>query len=240
MCMSSEQNLHAGHRERMIEKFLINKDALSDHEVLEMLLFYALPRINTNDIAHRLINTFGSLEKVFAADKKQLITVKGVGDRAAVQIMLVGNIFKRLQHAQPEGVKLNNFLALREYLPGLFENKSIEQFLIILLDKNFKVIAKHYYTDNSRSTVSADIPELASLLTLYKVENVLLAHNHPSGDSAPSESDDNTTAQVAMICSMHGKRLVDHVIVGDKIYSYRNSGKLDRILKLANINNITY
>lgn len=239
MCMSSEQNLHSGHRERMMEKFLINKAALSDHEVLEMLLFYALPRINTNDIAHRLINTFGSLNNVFAADKDQLKAVKGVGEKAALQIMIVGDIINRLHVKNSKEIRLNNFSALKEYLDGQFDNK-VERFLIILLDKKYKVIAQHDYTDNRKEVVSAEIPEFASLLAAHKAENVMLIHNHPSGDSKPSESDDTTTAQVAMICSMHGKRLVDHVIFGDNLYSYRDSGKLQKILNKANINNITY
>lgn len=239
MCMSSEQNLHSGHRERMMQKFLINKAALSDHEVLEMLLFYALPRINTNDIAHRLINTFGSLKNVFAANKDQLKAVKGVGEKAAMQIMIVGNIINRMHYKKPKDVRLNNFMALKEYLDGQFNNK-VERFLLILLDKNYKVLTQHDYTDNHKEVVSAEIPGFASLLALHQAENVMLVHNHPSGNSMPSGDDDTTTAKVAMICSMYGKRLVDHVIVGDNIYSYRDSGKLQTILNKANINNITY
>ena len=70
--MSNKENLHAGHRERMIEKFLNNPQSFSDHELLEVLLFYAIPRRNTNDIAHRLLRTFGSIEKVFSADRQTL------------------------------------------------------------------------------------------------------------------------------------------------------------------------
>ena len=240
MNMSTEQNLHAGHRERMIEKFLINPRALSDYELLEILLFYALPRINTNEIAHRLIKTFGSLEKVFTVNKNQLKTVKGIGDRAAEEIMLVGVIAKRLRAEKAQAVKLHSFSALKEYLEGQFEDKSVEKLLLILLDKNYKLIAQYDYTDNSRYAVSAEIPELTEIFSLHKPKNVLLAHNHPSGNCVASENDDITTAKVAMICSMHAIKFVDHVIVGDNIYSYRDSGKLERILSKANINNITY
>lgn len=238
--MSTEPNIHAGHRERMIKKFLINPNGLTDHEALEILLFFALPRINTNEIAHRLLNTFGSLEKVFSATHTQLKTVIGVGDRAATEILLVGSILRRLRSEQTKEVRLRNFGELKEYVENQFTNERTERFLLLLLDSKYKLLARYDFTDEQRTMVSADVPEFAELIALYKPKNVMLVHNHPSGNCFPSENDDTATAQVAMICSMHCVTLVDHVIVGDNIYSYRNSGKLERILEKANINNVTY
>ena len=90
-----EENLHAGHRERVIKKFITSNNGVLDHELLEILLFSFLPRIDTNPIAHRLIQTFGSLKGVFLATTEQLLSVKGIGKKTAANIKLIGMIYEK-------------------------------------------------------------------------------------------------------------------------------------------------
>ena len=95
--MPSNSNLHSGHRSRMKDKYSrLGSDAFSDHELLEMLLFHSIPRADTNETAHKLIERFGSLEGVFNSDLEMLLTVDGIGESSAILISLVGDIHNRI------------------------------------------------------------------------------------------------------------------------------------------------
>lgn len=234
----NKQNFHVGHRKRLTDKFLKNADALSEHELLEILLFYAIPRVNTNETAHRLISSFGSLEKVFGASKQELMAVAGVGEKVAVEIMLVGSIFKVIAQKKKESLYIGNYYEFTNYLCDVFRNEKTEKFVLLLLKKNYEVIAQYWFSDDKSASVSADMSDLAQLLTINKPYRLLLAHNHPSGDCLPSDEDDKATAKIYMLCSMCGMRLEDHVIVGDKFYSYRSTDRLKRIAEKADINRV--
>lgn len=237
--MSDTENLHAGHRERMIEKFLNNPQSFSDHEMLEVLLFYAIPRRNTNEIAHRLLRTFGSLEKVFNADKQMLKSVEGVGDKVAAEIMLVSRLINVIHEKQTAPTRIANFGELYKYIQKLFENvKKVEKFNMVLLSSEFKVLTCVDFTDNIASSVSVEIPELVNAFVIHKPKYLIISHNHVSGDPTPSESDDVMTMRVNILCALHGVKLFDHLVVGKTLYSYRDKGRLDRLMVKADIHSI--
>ena len=123
MYMETDKNLHAGHRERAVKKFLTNPDSFSDHELLEVLLFYALPRRDTNALAHRIIKYFGSLEKVFSAPLESLKAVDGVGDRVATELLVIGTMYKRLRAEKQPLKTYCSFDSVRERMIGYFRNQ---------------------------------------------------------------------------------------------------------------------
>ena len=102
--METDSNIHAGHRERLNQKLLSNCSVLNDHELLEALLFCAIPRVDTNPLAHKLIKEFGSVQNVFNADPKQLVRVDGVGKKTASLIVCVGEIYRRIKETSSEKV----------------------------------------------------------------------------------------------------------------------------------------
>lgn len=228
--MSEKENLHAGHRQRIIDRFIANPDATSTHEILEIFLFPFIPRKNTNDIAHRLLITFGSITNVFNASAKELTAVEGIGKTTASNIMVCGKLFKQLlkaEKAKKEPFVWRNYGLDKNLLLEFFENLTKEIVVFFLLDKKHREIMRIIFDDNKDVEVSADIPELTKAIAVNKPYAVLVAHNHPSGITKPSHDDDVSTAKFYTICNLHGVGFADHVIVGkNSSFSYRGSGRI--------------
>ncbi len=231
--MSLDNNLHKGHRERTIKKFLESADSFSEHEVLEVLLFFAVPRKDTNPMAHRLIQMFGSLEGVFNATDEQLVAVEGVGEKIATQILLISQIVKRIKGKQNSVEHyLINFAKAKEYLVKVFKGLYHEKFVILLLNKKYKLIANVEFSDDAVHSVKAEIPDLVKAINIHKPAFAIIAHNHPSGNVTPSEQDDFTTKKLNVIFELHDVNLFDHIIVsGEKAYSYSQENKIEEIKK---------
>ena len=237
--MSTNENLHAGHRERTINKFLNYPDAFNEHELLELLLFYAVPRKDTNPLAHRILRVFGSLENVFNASSEELMTVEGVGKSVATTIRVMGQIISVQERFKKKRVRLNApgdaKALIREYLEG----RPNETFILVLLNAKMELITVLEFTDDKTEQVSADIPEITHALSIHRPKFAVIAHNHPSRIFMPSEKDDIATKKVALICNVHGVELADHLILGgNDVYSYRNSGMMDQIRKQMNLDKL--
>ena len=229
------EDIHGGHRERLIRKFTDYPDSFSDHELLEMLLFAVLPRKDTNAIAHRLINAFGSLKNVFGANAEQLTTVDGVGEKVAAYIVLHARLMEKLAAtvSEEQSSSLSNLGAVKTELSALFRGLKGERFYLLLLDGKFRSVFRLQFSGNSFSEVFADLTEAARALTLHKAHFAIIAHNHPSGNCLPSEADDDATRKFFMLCELHGVRLADHIIFSgetcDNAFSYFQSGRLTEI-----------
>ena len=237
--MSKEKNLHAGHRSRAVELLLNNADALTDHQILEVLLFYVIPRQDTNPLAHKLIKIFGDLDGVFSASLTQLSAVEGVGERVSAFLLAMGEVLKRGRKKQVMKLDFSTPQRTKEYLVNLLGEEKNEKFIMLLLDKKYSLIAKVEFTDNERHKVSAEIPELVSALNVYKPYYAILTHNHTSGDCSPTKEDDLSTKKINLLCELNGVNLVDHVIVsGNKTFSYKGENLIDQIKKQANLEKI--
>ena len=237
------KEMHSGHRERTVQKFIKYPDSFADHELLELLLFYAIPRTDTNPIAHGLLNTFGSIENVLSADAKELQSVDGVGEKTAAFISLLGKLLKRVEETKAGRPKKNMFSLAKNKQDAIdfFKGINTEKMFISLLDERFNEITKLVYTQNDSQSVTVLIPDIAKAIAINKPRNIIIAHNHPSGAYAPSKEDDFTTAKLNMLCAIHGIKLCDHYIVADgKIYSYFLNGRLDYIKLNYNINDLLY
>ncbi len=234
-----DKNVHAGHRQRLINKFLTSPEQCYDHEILEILLFYAIPRKDTNALAHSLIQKFGGLKNVLNANATQLKTVSGVGDKVACQIMLISQLAKKLMkdNSNTEKVFLTSPEKIRSELMGDFYGLRTEAFIMVLLDKNYALKAKVAFTDDNPTQVRADIPEIVQAINIHKPKFAVIAHNHPSNRLEPSEEDDFTTKKINVLCELHDVILSDHIIfAGEKIFSYKMEGKMDEIRKTAALN----
>ena len=237
--MGEDRNLHAGHRARAVELLLNNAGALTDHQILEVLLFYVVPRKDTNPLAHRLIKIFGDLNGVFVASKEQLSAVEGVGEKLSAFIVAMGEVLKRASIKAERQIDFSTPQKTKEFLVGLLGKERCEKFVMLLLDKKYSLIAKVEFTDNEKHKVSAEIPELVSALNVYKPVYAILTHNHTSGSCSPSGEDDFSTKKINLLCQLNGVNLIDHVIVsGENTFSYKEQGIIEKIKEQTNLQKI--
>lgn len=209
--------MHSGHRERVKQKFAdCGELAFSDHELLEMLLFYSIPRQNTNDIAHRLIDRFGSLKGVTEARLEELITVEGVGRNTAILIKTTFAINARTKKNTAD--KRTHFKTtndIQKYLLGLFLNDSYECVYLLLLNHNFKYLGCKKLCEGDRDYSSVKMDDIVKAAINLNARYIVLAHNHPNGSTRPSREDMDVTLKV-QDCIKHIRvSLVDHFIVAN-------------------------
>ena len=222
--------MHEGHRRRMYEK-LKNDDGLHDHEILEILLFNAFPRKNTNPVAHSLLQMFGSLSGVFAADIEQLMSVDGVGESVALYIKCVAECNKRANINTSGIAVLRNHAAFKEFAALRLRGKTVEVMELYFLDKNGKVKRICPFTSDELNKVVVASDKISKILAAEKPYGLVVAHNHLSGNCLPSMSDNRFTAEMQLICSIHNVTLFDHIIYAtDKeIFSYYLTGNLEKL-----------
>ncbi|MBE7087159.1 MAG: hypothetical protein E7369_02530 [Clostridiales bacterium] len=229
--MNSQENLHVGHRQRMLKKLAEHPDYLSDHEILEILLYNFLPRKNTNDIAHRLIRQFGSLSKVLNATKKELMTVNGVGESVATGIILHNQLVKRLSVCpKPPKKNLNNLQKVLLDLKGIFEDFAKERSAIMFLDENYTLLTSLVYDSKYFTHVELNILEITNAIALNKPKFAILSHSHTSCDPTPSKDDDTSTVKINELLSIHGVQLIDHIIICKNAnFSYYAENRLSQL-----------
>ena len=240
--METNDNLHAGHRARLTEKFTKDPSVLTDCEILELILFRCLPRVNTNPLAHVLIRSFGSLYKVLSATPEELIKIKGVGKKTAVELSLYGQAIKRAFASKRKSKVLSpitekNIAYAREF----FIEQGTEGFLVCMLDETFRIINELYYNSGMVHSVRGDLEELVGAFAVNKPKQVFIAHSHTSGSAEPSKTDDRSTAKIHLMCSAHGATLIDHVIIaGNKSFSYSREGRLQSIKETCKFENMEF
>lgn len=221
--------MHEGHRKRMISKLLSDDQLLTDHELLEILLFYAVPRKNVNGTAHNLLDAFGTLENVMSSDADALIGVEGVGERTAAFIVAIEKIYRRMQSHPSQNPSLISYDVSRRYLIDTFRGLNEEKFIALFLNKQGYLVMRKVFSSHSACSVDIDLTELQKGLAAKKPYSVIIAHNHLSGSPLPSLCDDETTEKLTAVLRLNGVILNDHIIVsGDKTYSYSSSGKMDK------------
>lgn len=230
-----DKDIHKDHRQRMRERFYNDPQSFSKHELLELVLFYAIPRRNVNPIAHKLLSKYGSLKQVLRADAKDLAEVDGIGPSAATYLNALGKVLDAVIEEKQEEQTIYNFESAKMYLLNVLGSLPTEQFCAIYLTKNNKIITRETYTSNSENSVDVDLIPFARSFANVRPYAVVVAHNHPSGDPKPSSADDTSTEKLAMLFSLSGIRLYDHIIVGkSNVYSYRMDDRLDEIIASAN------
>ncbi len=230
-----DKDLHKDHRQRLRERFDNDPKGFSKHELLELLLFYAIPRHNVNPIAHKLIDKYGSLTQVLHANAEDIAEVDGIGPSAATYLTVLGRALDIIATEEEEQQKIYSFEKCKSYFLKVLGSLDTERFCAIFLSKSDKIIMRKIYTDESENSVSVDTIPFVKSLVNPKISAVVIAHNHPSGNPTPSRADDLATEKLAMLFALNGVKLYDHVIVGgNEVYSYRMDERLEKILNSAN------
>lgn len=209
--------IHDGHREKMRQRFLQGGlDNFADHEALELLLYYAIPRRDTNPIAHALIDRYGSLSAVLAAPVEDLQRVEGIGQGTAVLLRLAPQITRkaRLSDAEQETV-LSSVERVGTYLLERFAGETHEVLYQLLLDRKGRLLACKKLGEGGVSSAELDIRRMVENALLTSASAVILAHNHPSGVALPSEDDYAATVRAKDALAMVGVALTDHIVVAD-------------------------
>ena len=229
---NKEKNPHAGHRERLRGRFLASDlEGFSDHEVLELLLCYAIPRRDVNDMAHALIERFGSLAGVLDAPASELMTISGIGEQAAVLIKLVPQLTRKYQLSGVKGSSkpvLDTVEKAGEFFIPRFQSMTEETVYMVGLDKRCRIINVHTIGEGDEFKAVASAKKLVELAVQGKAESVLLAHNHPGGIPIPSVEDVAATRQLAAALRSVGIKLTDHfVVVGNEFASMSECGYME-------------
>jgi DNA repair protein RadC len=218
-----------GHRERLRRRFLEGgHGAMPEYELLELLLFNAIPRIDVKPLAKVLLETFGDLNGVVAASEHRLMQVPGVTDRVHLQLRIVEAFAQRMARAKViQRSVISSWDELMSYCRTVMAYRDTEQFRILFLDRKNVLIADEAQAKGTVDHVPVYPREVAKRALELNASAVILVHNHPSGDPTPSEADIAMTGQIELACEAIGVVLHDHVVIGKGAEaSFRSLGLL--------------
>ena len=212
-----EEQVHRDHRKRLKEQFRKSGlDGLTDIQVLELLLFYGIPRVDTNPIAHDLLKRFGSLSDVLDAPAQELEKTPGLGPGAADFLKLIRELDR---YREMERRKKPRFLEsveeCGEFLVPCFKNLQNETVYLLCLDAACKVLSCRMVGEGSVNSAAVPVRRIVEMALASRASSVVLAHNHPSGIALPSAEDVRTTRRVAMALDAVDIQLIDHIIVAE-------------------------
>lgn len=226
-----EKSIHAGHRER-IRNRLRNEGlaSFSEHEVLELLLTYAIPRQDVNPMAHELIARFGRLSNVLEADESELLQVKGLGANAALLLTMMPQLMRYYQmNAMGERPVIVNLSDAEAYCAPLFLGAHEEHIYLICLDQKGHVLHLSLLQTGTIDEVPLYPRKVVETALRHNAHSVILTHNHPSGMAEASQADIDTTKAIAAALHMIDIKLVDHLIfAGNECFSMMRERKMGR------------
>ncbi len=231
----SASAVHAGHRKHLRERFIRDKgfENFEDHQILELLLFYALPQKDTNPLAHALLKEFGSMKNVLEARPEQLMTVNGIGEQAATLISMVVPLTKVWERcAMEKPTRIANSRDAAHYCMSILAGERTERFYVVCLNAQCNLLGQRRISEGSLSEVSAYPRSVAETALNYNAHSVLLCHNHPGGTCAPSREDIQSTQHIQRLLNAMNILVLDHIIVaGNNTYSMIQHGDIDYRMK---------
>ena len=214
------ENLHEGHRKRMKERFI--KSGLDDfapHNILELLLFYSIPRGDTNPVAHRLIDTFGSLSGVFDATPEELAKVDRVGENSAILISMIPQIARKYLEDKADTANIvGGWSDIGAFLLPKFVGRTNEALMMVSIDNKNKIISCSVVAEGTVDSAKVSRRKIMEEAMKVKATRVILAHNHPCGVAVPSSEDVVMTKEIGRLFAQVGIELVDHIIVANDDY----------------------
>lgn len=208
---------HEGHRDRMRKRFLQGGlSSFAPHEMLELLLFFAIPRRNVNPLAHQLLQHFGSLSAVLEAEPEQLMQVPGIGESAAVLLALLSPIVREADQKRfGDKPCVTNYREAKDYCQSLFQGAQDEVLYVVCLDAQGRVLRAVRAITGTIDEIAIYPRTIVSAAIRHNAHSIVLAHNHPSGVREPSDADIRTTDQLRETLSGMDIKLLDHIIYAD-------------------------
>ncbi len=209
--------MNEGHRQRVTQRFLSEGlEGFEDREILEYMLFYVLPRVDTRPVAHRLLDAFGSLSGVLEASAYDLEQIEGVGERTAAYLSAFPEVFRAYRRSRMgDRPSIKSVKDACEFAGSLLLGKAYEQFYVVWLDTQNRVIHFERLSEGGSSESPIYLNKLAAGALRHKAVKGIVAHNHPGGDPAPSKADISVTMDIAKALGTLGVELLDHIIVCD-------------------------
>lgn len=232
--MDNNTSIHKEHRKRMKEIFIKNGfNAFSDIQKIEFILYFSIPRKDTNPIAHNLLETFGSFDKVLEAPIEKLQAVPGVGEHSALLISTYLKIIDCYGKSKCE-TSISGTASAKAYCRNLYRGKKIEEFYMLCLTNANKIISCNLISQGTASEVPVDIRKLTNIIVSNNCERVLITHNHPHGTVRPSDEDISFTSKIISSCILNNIEVIDHIIVNsDSAFSFEEAKILKELKRDA-------
>ncbi len=205
---------HDGHRERFKNRFLSSPESFEDHELLELILFYAIPRKNTNETAHKLLNRFGSIKGVLDASIEALCDVDDIGPNSALYIKAIAALVLRYGNSdtKSDGL-LKSPITLSSFLKNLFIGTENEISYILLFDNSKRLITCEKIGEGFSLEHTLSLRKITSCALSSNAVSAILVHNHPNGKAFPSGEDIHATNRIRLMLESLGITLMEHFIV---------------------------
>ncbi len=210
-------DIHSGHRERMRQRFLQEGgEGFHDHELLELLLYYAVPRGDTNPLAHKLIKEFGSLPTLVEAEPADISNLCSVGQNTAILISLQKELSRRCMQARwRDRPMINSLSRAVDYCKALMAYKNREYFYVICLDNKRRLINTVQIAEGTVNSAAIHPRIVIQAALKLQASAVIFTHNHPGGSSKPTFEDIETTTKLWRLLHAIEVQLIDHIIVAD-------------------------
>ena len=218
---NNQKSIHAGHRERLRERYARSgMDDFADHEVLELMLTYAIPRVDVNQQAHRLVERFGSVAGALDALPEELCEVDGIGPGAAQFLTMLPCLFRRyaLNKCEP-GEPMDSAGKIGEYLQAKYTGITFERVYLLLFDNSMRLIDCCHLDDGAVNSSKVTIRRVVELCMFKHASCAVLAHNHPMGLAIPSGADIEVTRSVENALEAGGMTFLEHIIVTENSYA---------------------
>ncbi len=219
---------HEGHRKRLRERYLrAGLEGMAEHEVLELILTYAIPRRDVKPIAKELIFRFQNLRGVMQAREEELCSVDGVGESAAALITLFLPVAQMCaRQAMGEKPCLNSVRLVKEYCRSLIGTEREEKLYLLCLDPRLRLKACLFLAGGTVNGIRISPRQIAEEALRSGATGVILTHNHPSGNPEPSREDIAFTKEIALALTTLDIRLYDHIVVGEECTSLKETGEI--------------
>lgn len=213
-------SIHEGHRQRVLHRFRTQGlDGFNQIQMLELLLFYTVPRRDTNELAHALLERFGSVSRVMDAPIQELVKVAGIGENTATFLHLVKAAGRYYQvDSCRKSVQIKNIEDCGRYLLPYFMGRQVETVFLLCLNANCNVICCREVGQGEINSAVISPRTIVEMALTEKASTVILAHNHPSGVALPSKEDVLATERLAAALAMVDVALFDHLIIADEDY----------------------
>lgn len=214
--VNEKSKLHEGHRDRMRKRFReTDFDGFNDHEVIEMLLFYACPRRDTNELAHKLINKFGSIAGVIDAEYEELIAEKYITEPAAVLLKMIPKFMPIYYNSKNRQEAYDNTPKLVDLFEPYFVGLTHEEFRVACFDAKLKLISNIAVDRGDPFGAPVDVRRVVEIALREKAAGIAIAHNHPQNSAKPSSKDIDVTQTIIDVMRHMRIDFLDHIIVGE-------------------------